>query len=114
MGRKFKMSFSSSDKDTGLSYLHDLVLFKIVNGVKGFKVMLGGGLGSQPVMPIADRVYSGQSNHSNYRRDFKIFDRWRKSQTFESTFEILLKVGKRQFLRLVDEEKSVVTAYSRN
>jgi sulfite reductase (ferredoxin) len=24
MGRKFKMSFSSSDKDTGLSYLHDL------------------------------------------------------------------------------------------
>jgi sulfite reductase (ferredoxin) len=24
MGRKFKMSFSSSDKDTALSYLHDL------------------------------------------------------------------------------------------
>jgi sulfite reductase (ferredoxin) len=23
-GRKFKMSFSSSDKDTALSYLHDL------------------------------------------------------------------------------------------
>jgi sulfite reductase (ferredoxin) len=38
-----------------------------------------------------------------------------KEQTFKSTFEILLKeIGKRQFLRLVDEEKSVVTAYSRN
>jgi sulfite reductase (ferredoxin) len=24
MGRKFMMSFSSSDKDTALSYLHDL------------------------------------------------------------------------------------------
>jgi sulfite reductase (ferredoxin) len=28
MGRKFKMSFSSSDKDTALSYLHDLDLFQ--------------------------------------------------------------------------------------
>ncbi|MFN3490533.1 MAG: nitrite reductase, partial [Emticicia sp.] len=49
MGRKFKMSFSSSDKDTALSYLHDLGFIpKVVNGEKGFKVMLGGGLGSQP------------------------------------------------------------------
>jgi sulfite reductase (ferredoxin) len=49
MGRKFKISFSSSDKDTALSYLHDLgFIQKIVNGERGFKVMLGGGLGSQP------------------------------------------------------------------
>ena len=49
MGRKFKMSFSSSDKDTALSYLHDLGFIpRIVNGERGFKVMLGGGLGSQP------------------------------------------------------------------
>jgi sulfite reductase (ferredoxin) len=41
MGRKFKMSFSSSDKDTALSYLHDLGFIpKIVNGERGFKVML--------------------------------------------------------------------------
>jgi sulfite reductase beta subunit-like hemoprotein len=33
MGRKFKISFSSSDKDTALSYLHDLGFIpKIVNG----------------------------------------------------------------------------------
>jgi sulfite reductase (ferredoxin) len=32
-----------------LSYLHDLGFIpKIVNGERGFKVMLGGGLGSQP------------------------------------------------------------------
>ena len=49
MGRKFKMSFSSSDEDTALSYLHDLGFIpKIVNGERGFKVMIGGGLGSQP------------------------------------------------------------------
>ena len=49
MGRKFKVSFSASDADTGLSYMHDLgFIAKIQNGVRGFKVLLGGGLGSQP------------------------------------------------------------------
>jgi sulfite reductase (ferredoxin) len=47
MGRKFKMSFSSSDKDTALSYLHDLDLFQ-KNQTENVDLMLGGGLGSQP------------------------------------------------------------------
>jgi len=56
MGRKFKVSFSSSDADTGLSYMHDLgFIAKIKNGLRGFKVMLGGGLGSQP--RHADTLY---------------------------------------------------------
>ncbi|MBQ0740868.1 nitrite reductase, partial [Aquimarina celericrescens] len=57
MGRKFKVSFSGTDEDTGLSYMHDLgFIAKIENGVRGFKVMLGGGLGSQP--RHADELYS--------------------------------------------------------
>ena len=49
LGRKFKVSFSSSDEDTGLSYMHDIgFIAKLQNGLRGFKVMLGGGLGSQP------------------------------------------------------------------
>src|SRR5690606_31746467 len=49
MGRKFKISFSASDSDSALSYIHDLGFIpKIQNGERGFKVMLGGGLGSQP------------------------------------------------------------------
>ena len=57
MGRKFKVSFSASDKDTGLSYIHDLgFIAKIKNNVRGFKVMIGGGLGSQP--RHADELYS--------------------------------------------------------
>lgn len=49
MGRKFKVSFSGTNEDTGLSYMHDLgFIAKIQNNKKGFKVMLGGGLGSQP------------------------------------------------------------------
>lgn len=49
MGRKIKISFSATDKDTALSYLHDLGFIpKLKDGKRGFKVMLGGGLGSQP------------------------------------------------------------------
>jgi sulfite reductase (ferredoxin) len=67
MGRKFKISFSSSDKDTALSYLHDLGFIpKFVNGERGFKVMLGGGLGSQPAHAELLRIYSGKPNYSNY------------------------------------------------
>ena len=49
MGRKFKISFSSNDNDSALSYIHDLGFIpKIIDGKKGFKVLLAGGLGSQP------------------------------------------------------------------
>jgi sulfite reductase beta subunit-like hemoprotein len=58
MGRKFKISFSSSDKDTALSYLHDLGFIpKIVNGERGFKVMLGGGLGSQHMLNYSQNLF---------------------------------------------------------
>jgi sulfite reductase (ferredoxin) len=46
MGRKFKMSFSS-DKDTALSYLHDLDLFQKKRRT-WIQSNVGGGLGSQP------------------------------------------------------------------
>lgn len=60
MGRKFKIAFSGSEKDRGLTYMHDLgfiAVTKIENGAesKGFKVLLGGGLGSQP--RHADVIY---------------------------------------------------------
>ena len=49
MGRKFKISFSSNDNDSALSYIHDLGFIpKVENEKKGFKVLLAGGLGSQP------------------------------------------------------------------
>ena len=56
MGRKFKVSFSASEADTGLSYMHDLgFIARVRNGRRGFQVMLGGGLGAQP--RHADQLY---------------------------------------------------------
>src|SRR6201991_22674 len=51
MPRKFKIAFSSSDEDTAYSFAHDVGLIPKINsnGERGFKVMLGGGLGAQPI-----------------------------------------------------------------
>ena len=50
MGRKFKVSFSSSEEDTGLGVMHDLGVLPAVNdaGELGFKLLVAGGLGAQP------------------------------------------------------------------
>ena len=94
MGRKFKVSFSSSDEDTGLSYMHDLgFIAKIQNGERGFKVMIGGGLGSQP--RHADVLYDFLSTDKIIpvmEGVLRIFDRHgeRKSRA-KATYEILIK-----------------------
>ncbi len=112
MGRKFKVSFSSSDEDTGLSYMHDLgFIAKIQDGVRGFKVMLGGGLGSQPrhadvlydfietdkIIPLMEGV-------------LRIFDRHgeRKSRA-KARMKFLIKdIGLDAFKTLVDEEQNAI------
>jgi sulfite reductase (ferredoxin) len=112
MGRKFKVSFSSSDADTGLSYMHDLgFIAKIRNGVRGFKVMIGGGLGSQPrhadelhdflptdeIIPLMDGV-------------IRVFDRFgeRKSRA-KARMKFLIKdQGLDGFKKLLEEERKAV------
>ena len=112
MGRKFKVSFSSTDEDTGLSYMHDLgFIAKIENGVRGFKVMLGGGLGSQPrhadlfyeflpsdkIIPLMEGV-------------LRVFDRYgeRKSRA-KARLKFLLKdIGLEAFKQLIEEEQNAI------
>lgn len=112
MGRKFKVSFSASDADTGLSYMHDLgFIAKLQNGERGFKVMLGGGLGSQPrhadvlydflpsdkIVPLMDGVV-------------RVFDRYgeRKSRA-KARLKFLLKdLGLDGFKSLLEEEQKAV------
>ncbi len=116
MGRKIKMSFSSSDEDTALSYLHDLGFIpklKIVDGkqVRGFKVLLGGGLGSQPrhadlisdflatdqVIPLIESV-------------LRIFDRHgERARRNKARMKFLVKdLGLEAFLELVELERKAL------
>jgi sulfite reductase (ferredoxin) len=64
MGRKIKFSFSSDERDTAYSYIHDLGFIPKINeqGERGFKVMMAGGLGAQPFLasPIFDFLHEDQ------------------------------------------------------
>ena len=112
MGRKFKVSFSSSDEDTGLSYMHDLgFIAKIENGIRGFKVMLGGGLGSQP--RHADTFYDFLPSNKIIplmEGVLRVFDRYgeRKSRS-KARIKFLLKdIGLDAFKVLVEEEQTAI------
>lgn len=112
MGRKFKVSFSSSDEDTGLSYMHDLgFIAKIKHGVRGFKVMLGGGLGSQP--RHADELYRFLPSDKIIpvmEGVLRVFDRHgeRKSRA-KARIKFLIKdIGLEAFRVLVNEEQNAI------
>lgn len=112
MGRKFKISFSSSDEDTALSYLHDLGFIpKIKDGQKGFKVVFGGGLGSQPAhaellsefVPVNQIIPTAEGI-------IRIFDRYgERAKRMKARMKFLIKeMGRDVFLDLVEKEKKAI------
>ncbi|PKV49627.1 sulfite reductase (ferredoxin) [Aquimarina sp. MAR_2010_214] len=112
MGRKFKVSFSGTEEDTGLSYMHDLgFIAKIENGVRGFKVMIAGGLGSQP--RHADELYSFLPSEKIIplmEGVLRVFDRHgeRKSRA-KARMKFLLKdIGLEAFKELVEAEQNAI------
>ncbi|MFC4722372.1 HEPN domain-containing protein [Geojedonia litorea] len=113
MGRKFKISFSATDDDSALSYIHDLGFIpKIENGERGFKVMLGGGLGSQPrhadvlyeflptekIIPVTESV-------------LRIFDRHgERTKRLKARMKFLIKdIGLDNFIALINEESKALS-----
>ncbi len=112
MGRKFKVSFSASDADTGLSYMHDLgFIAKEKDGERGFKVMLAGGLGSQP--RHADELYGFLPTDKIIplmEGVIRVFDRYgeRKSRA-KARMKFLLKdLGLDGFKELLEEEQTAI------
>lgn len=113
MGRKFKISFSASDEDTALSYIHDLgFIAKVKDGKKGFKVMLGGGLGSQP--RHADVIYEFLETEKIIPLTegvLRIFDRHgERAKRLKARMKFLVKdIGLEAFLDLVNEEQKALS-----
>ncbi len=117
MGRKFKVAFSSSDADTALTYMHDLGFIpkiKVENGkeIRGFKVMIGGGLGSQP--RHADVVYeflAGDRIIPFMEGVLRVFDRHgERSRRLKARIKFLFNdIGKDAFLALVAEEQKALS-----
>lgn len=112
MGRKFKVAFSSSSKDDALTFIHDLGFIpKIKNKTRGFSVLLGGGIGSQPmdaqevfdfltadkIIPFAEAV-------------IRVFDRYgERNKRNKARLKFLIKnIGFDAFKELVEKELLVV------
>ncbi len=116
MGRKFKISFSGTDDDTAISFMHDLGFIaksKLINGqkIKGFKVMLAGGLGSQP--RHADVIYEFLEEQlliPTIESVLRVFDRYgERNKRAKARLKFLVKeIGVPAFLELVTQEKQAL------
>ncbi|GAA3924391.1 nitrite reductase [Chitinophaga oryziterrae] len=113
MGRKFKIAFSSSDADTAWAFMHDIgVIPKIreINGqqVRGFKVMIGGGLGAQPYLAhIAYEFLEADQLIPYIETVLRVFDRnGERASRHKARMKFLIqKLGFEEFSRLVEEER---------
>ncbi|WP_026898901.1 HEPN domain-containing protein [Daejeonella oryzae] len=113
MGRKFKIAFSSSEADTAFTFIHDLGFIpklKIENGqeIRGFKVLLGGGLGAQPYLAHAVNEFLAEEELIPYIETvLRVFDRHgeRNNRNKARLKFLIQKIGLEEVLRLIEEEK---------
>ncbi|HVI44706.1 MAG TPA: hypothetical protein VM802_07545 [Chitinophaga sp.] len=116
MGRKIKIAFSSSDKDTAWAFMHDFGLIpklKEVNGetIRGFKVMVGGGLGAQPFLAKTAFEFLEEEKLIPYIENvLRVFDRYgERASRHKARMKFLIqKIGMEEFERLVKEEYPAV------
>jgi sulfite reductase (ferredoxin) len=110
MGRKIKISFSSSDRDTAFSYIHDLGFIPKINenGERGFKVLFAGGLGAQPFLANAVHEFLHEDQLIPFTESvLRVFDRYgeRTNRNKARLKYLVQKLGLEEVLRLVAEER---------
>jgi sulfite reductase (ferredoxin) len=112
MGRKFKLAFSATEADTAFSFIHDLGFIpkvKTENGeeIRGFKVVLGGGLGAQPAMAHIVHEFLHEDLIIPYTESvIRVFDRYgERTNRNKARLKFLIqKIGLEEFLNLVSQE----------
>ena len=113
MGRKIKPAFSSSDQDSAFGYFHDfgfIPRIKIIDGeeVRGFKVLLAGGLGAQAMIaPTAFEFLAADKIIPFMEATLRVFDRYgEREKRFKARMKFLLKkLGLEELLKLIAEEQ---------
>ncbi|MCC8426200.1 HEPN domain-containing protein [Mucilaginibacter sp. UR6-11] len=110
MPRKFKIAFSSSDEDTAYTFAHDLGFIPKINsaGERGFKVMLGGGLGAQPILAnIVDEFLPEDQLIPYIESTIRVFDRYgERNNRNKARFKyVIQKFGLEEVLNLIKLER---------
>lgn len=112
LGRKFKIAFSSSDRDSAFTFIHDLGFIprqKEINGklVRGFRVVLAGGLGAQPFMAHRITDFMEEDRIIPFTEAcLRIFDRYgERAKRHKARLKYLIQdMGIDPFLELVQTE----------
>ena len=114
MGRKFKIAVSSSEKDSAYAYIHDVGLIpRIQDGKRGFKVVVGGGLGAQPYMAqTAFEFLEADQIIPFTEAVIRVFDRYgERTKRHKARMKYLLNdLGLEGFLAKVAEEQPALNA----
>ncbi len=112
MGRKIKMAFSNNEKDTAFTYIHDLGFIpKIENEQRGFKVLIGGGLGAQPFLAQTAFEFLHEDKLIPFvEATLRVFDRnGERASRHKARLKYLInKIGLDKFLELIKEEEKAL------
>ena len=112
MGRKFKIAFSSSDEDTAFTFIHDLGFIpRIADGKRGFRVVMGGGLGANPTLAqLAYEFLEADQIIPFTEAVLRVFDRYgERNRRMKARMKFLLQeIGLENFLGLVAEERKAL------
>lgn len=116
LGRKIKISFSSNDKDDAYSFIHDFgfipkVIIKDEVQIKGFKVLVGGGLGAQPFLAkVAHEFLREEELIPFIEASIRVFDRHgeRNSRHKARLKYLISKIGIDEFISLTNLERKSV------
>lgn len=109
LGRKIKIAFSSDDKDDAFTFIHDFGFIpRIEQELRGFKVLIGGGLGAQPFLANTAYEFLPATEIIPFiEASIRIFDRFgeRNSRNKARMKYLISKIGLETFLELVEQEK---------
>jgi sulfite reductase (ferredoxin) len=113
LGRKIKIAFSNSDKDTAVTYIHDIGFIPKINAQneRGFKVLIGGGLGAQPFLAQVAYEFLLENKLIPFiESSIRVFDRYgeRVSRHKARIKYLINKIGVEAFLNLIKEEEKAL------
>ncbi len=117
LGRKIKIAFSSSEEDDAFTFIHDFGFIPKLhideNGklIRGFKVVVGGGLGAQPFLAKTAYEFIEATEILGFiEAAIRVFDRYgeRNNRNKARLKYIIGKLGVDQFIELVEKEKTAI------
>lgn len=113
-GRKFKIAFSTNESDNANAFVHDIGFIPKLNAhrEKGFKVLIGGGLGAAPHHAFIAHEFLKEDLLIPYTEAvLRIFDRYgERNRRNKARFKFLVKeLGLEDINKLIEKEWPALT-----